>query len=154
MSFTWNGDNLHSRIRSAMLRGLFIGANIVHEKAVTSILNGQKSGEVYTTKFFTMGFGDGRIIVPYGKRPPHRASAPGEAPASDSGRLVASGQVTLDVAKMSANVNFATEYAAILEFGTEDARNEPRPFLRPALNSSYEEILGAIVTEVAAEIAS
>lgn len=59
----------------------------------------------------------------------HRASAPGDAPAPDTGRLRNS--VSHDVvatqngAKGTVSVN--TEYAAALELGTENI--EPRPYL-------------------------
>jgi len=60
----------------------------------------------------------------------HQASAPGEAPATDQGRLA--GSVTFDkVAKMSATVGSDLVYAAVLEFGSD--RIEPRPAWVPAV---------------------
>jgi len=63
----------------------------------------------------------------------HRASAPGQPPAVDTGRLRSSITYELGtsgrvlVARVGTNVN----YARHLELGT--SRMRPRPFLRPAL---------------------
>ena len=60
----------------------------------------------------------------------HQASAPGEAPATDTGRLANS--VTFDkVAQMSATVGSDLVYAAVLEFGID--RIDPRPAWVPAV---------------------
>lgn len=59
----------------------------------------------------------------------HRASAPGQAPAIDTGNLVNSihsEQVNRSEARTFTNV----EYAPMLEFGT--AKMAPRPFMTPA----------------------
>jgi HK97 gp10 family phage protein len=76
----------------------------------------------------------------------HRASAPGEAPASDSATLV--GSIRADVAGKEANVSANTKYAASLEFGTRNM--EPRPFMVPAMESerpSWERRLREAVTK-------
>ncbi len=153
MSVTWNGDKLHSRIRKALLLGLNDAARIVGEKAATSISGGSKTGSVYNKKFFTIGSGEGRIVVPFGRKPSHQASAEGEAPASETGALLASSEIVIDVAQMSVTVGFTSDHAAYLEFGTSgEVGMEPRPFLRPALNSSHEEIVDAIASAVRVEI--
>jgi len=60
----------------------------------------------------------------------HQASAPGESPATDTGRLANS--VTFDkVAQMSATVGSDLVYAAVLEFGSD--RIDPRPAWVPAV---------------------
>lgn len=61
---------------------------------------------------------------------PHRASAPGEAPATDTGTLVNSIQARRK-ARLEWWVTVGAEYGAGLEFGK--ARVEPRPFMRPAV---------------------
>ncbi len=63
---------------------------------------------------------------------PHQASAPGEAPAIDTGNLVNSIQVEL-TGPAAAVVYTNVEYAPYLEFGTIDM--EPRPFLQPAVDA-------------------
>ena len=62
----------------------------------------------------------------------HTASAPGEAPATDTGRLASSVNYKKDGA-MSATVGSEIVYAAMLEFGT--SRIAPRPAWVPAVEA-------------------
>lgn len=75
--------------------------------------------------------GSGREY-PRGKTAVHRASAPGEPPAPDTGRT--RGSVTHEVvvsgSRIIARVTVNVETALALELGTE--RIAPRPFLRPS----------------------
>ena len=77
-----------------------------------SILSGSKSGRQY--------FINGRR---------HQSSAPGQAPANSTGKLVRSIKVT----KIDGGheVKIDADYAAYLEYGT--SRMRPRPFILPAL---------------------
>jgi HK97 gp10 family phage protein len=73
----------------------------------------------------------GRI---YDKKSPsrsHRASAPGESPATDTGALARS--IVANVSGKTAEVVAAIEYAAPLEFGT--SKMAARPFMVPALET-------------------
>lgn len=81
--------------------------------SVKSIQRGSKSGRIYKR-------GDGY----------HQASAPGEAPASDSGRLA--GDVSMSIKGLVARVGTNVEYGRYLEFGTMNILE--RPWLRPALD--------------------
>jgi phage gpG-like protein len=72
----------------------------------------------------------GRVYKRRGRE--HQASAPGEAPAIDTGALVNSIQVEAS-GDLSAVVGTNMEYAAILEFG--GVRMAPRPWLGPAFES-------------------
>jgi HK97 gp10 family phage protein len=68
-------------------------------------------------------------ITRHGQTVTHRASAPGEAPAIDTGALRNSVR-----AQRKADLEWwvtTNEYAAYLEYGTR--RMAPRPFLRPAV---------------------
>lgn len=69
----------------------------------------------------------------------HKASAPGEPPASDTGRLLNSiGHTMYDGAQgRSARVSAKTKYALWLELGTRYMA--PRPFMRPALDIGIKE---------------
>ncbi len=67
----------------------------------------------------------------------HQASAPGEAPAMDTGNLVNSIQVEM-TGPAAAVVYTNVEYALYLEFGTIDM--EPRPFLQPAVDAVTEAV--------------
>jgi HK97 gp10 family phage protein len=83
----------------------------------------------------------------------HQASAPGEPPATDRGRLRASihhvlTAIAQDIASGKIIAGDAeVEYASYLEFGTADI--DPRPFMRPAL----EEHKGDFVREMKAALA-
>ena len=90
----------------------------IRSNAIKSILRGTKSGTVYEKT---------------NPRRTHRASAPGEAPASDTGRLA--GSIRADIAGKEASVSANTVYAEFLEreFGT--SKMEARPFMVPALEA-------------------
>lgn len=111
------------RVRRAVAKelnvALYASAKKVERDAKESILSGNKTGRLYRR---------GKTVV-------HRASAPGEAPASDTGRLVNSvlGEVvrgSAGEAKVKAGGGIV-RYARMLEFGT--IKMAARPFLFPAL---------------------
>ena len=108
-------------------------AQNIRTHAIKSILRGTKSGVEYQK---------------YSPRRKHRASAPGEAPASDTGRLA--GAIRADIEGRQAEVVADTEYAAWLEFGT--MKIQPRPFMVPAMEKErpkWEERLNRIVDKAA-----
>ncbi len=74
----------------------------------------------------------------------YRASAPGQPPQIDTGALARSLSVTLSPDGKSIEVGSDLPYAAIHEFGLGDAQE--RPFLRPALANSKDEILKIITS--------
>lgn len=80
----------------------------VESNAKTAVQTGAKTGRVYKR----------------GKGKSHQASAPGEAPATDTGNLV-NGISTQKVGDANWEVPVAADYAAKLE--------EDRPFLEPAV---------------------
>jgi hypothetical protein len=61
----------------------------------------------------------------------HRASAPGESPAVDTGNLTNSLH-TIKRGKFTREVITNAEYAKALEFGAPSRKLAPRPFLKPA----------------------
>lgn len=71
----------------------------------------------------------------------HVASAPGEAPAIDTGALSGSGYAER-AQEGTWVVGFSTEYAAAQEYGTP--RIEPRPYLRPAVEAHRDGFMAAI----------
>jgi len=81
----------------------------------------------------------------------HRASAPGEAPATDSGNL-ASHINHVFTSRFSARAGvFNVPYASRLEFGGRDKRGvyiAPRPYLRPALKKQGPKYIEAIKKSV------
>ena len=70
----------------------------------------------------------------------HIASAPGQAPASDTGRLVQSLRVEHQPGTKTARVVAGTKHAYLLEFGTATMRS--RPFMRPAVANVVKRGLG------------
>ncbi len=71
----------------------------------------------------------------------HQASAPGEAPATDTGNLVNSGYARRQQ-RCLWWVGFTAEYATALEYGTP--KMLPRPYLRPAIEHYREAFHQAI----------
>lgn len=99
-----------------------------HAFAVAGIERGPKSGRVYDTRFFTDAQGRLRRGEP---RPPHQASAPGQYPASDTGRLAGSVRMELpQPGRIEGRVGTAVAYGPMLEFGT--SRMAARPWLLPS----------------------
>jgi HK97 gp10 family phage protein len=67
----------------------------------------------------------------------HKASAPGEAPANDTGRLAGSISTYLNSTALESIVTAGrglAKYATMLEFGTRKIK--PRPFMFPALEKN------------------
>ncbi len=85
----------------------------IEAAAKQEIQAGSKTGRVYLR---------GKIA--------HQASAPGEAPATDTGHLVNAVTPYKRIDRFTGEVQWHSEYAAGLEFGTR--RIAPRPFIRPA----------------------
>lgn len=124
----WN-DGLIHEIRGAVMRGIVRATEGVKDEGTSLILDTPKTGRIYRRRGIT-----------------HQASAPGEPPASDTGRLVQSARTLYDTTALTGIVNWSTEYAGFLEFGT--SRMAPRPYARPALANCE----GQIVDDVAQEI--
>lgn len=94
-------------------------AQNIRTRAIRSIQGGPKTGKAYEK---------------YAPRRTHRASSPGQAPATDTGRLASS--IMADITGLTAEVSANVQYAAPLEFGTINMA--PRPFLEPALEAERE----------------
>lgn len=80
----------------------------------------------------------------------HRASAPGESPAVDTGALKNSVRIR-PVGNMVWEVYVAqpaSKYGTALEFGSPRRRLAPRPFLRPALEQVRKPFIAAIEREL------
>lgn len=108
-------------------------AALVAESEMKRSMTGPKSGREYNR---------GRTR----NRRPHRASAPGEPPAVDSGTLLNSISTLPGGTEFEAVVTVGAEYGAYLEFGTR--RMDPRPYVRPALEKARRalenDILGIV----------
>ena len=106
------------------------GGQFIRGEAIKSIQTGSKSGVMYQM---------------YNPRREHRASAPGEAPASDTGNLV-SKIIVKQKSKNITNVESNADYSAFLEYGT--SKMEPRPFMLPAFEKSKKPIINAVLKRV------
>jgi hypothetical protein len=76
----------------------------------------------------------------------HTASAPGESPATDTGRLV-SGTDFKSTGKLSAEVGNKVKYGAMLEFGT--FKIAPRPAWLPAIEAAAPKYIKRLETALA-----
>jgi len=105
-------------------------AQNVRTDAVKSIQRGPNTGRIY------------ELTTPSRS---HRASAPGEAPATDTGRLASSVSVRAS-GTMTAYVFTPIEYGPHLEFGTQNMA--ARPWLFPAMESQRADWLKRLGTVV------
>lgn len=115
------------RMIKALAGAMTLHAFDVMREANVSILKGPKTGRLYTR---------GKVS--------HRASAPGEAPATDFGHLVSSGRVnqaTIEGYVATATVGWTAIYAGWLEKGwvmKNGTHVAARPFARPAIIKMQE----------------
>lgn len=125
MSVNWNSPAVIAAVRQGAMQGVVQAIGIVEQHAVHLLTNPPKTGRVYRRRGVS-----------------HQASAPGEAPASDTGRLVGSRRIVFDQANIRARLIFADKKAAWLEHGTR--RMLPRPWARRALFEKAREIYAAV----------
>lgn len=130
MSRWWNSQAAINALTPGINRGLLKIAEQVEEKAAT-MMRGPHGGRIYTTYFITRGAGPNRVVIPVSARSPHQASAPGEAPAVDTGRLIRSSEIQNYPNEFRVVVRWTDSAAARMQLGTD--RIEPRPFASLAL---------------------
>lgn len=121
MTVNWDDKSIVSRLNKSIMTAIVRGTESVRNEAIRLVQQPPKTGRIYKRRGVQ-----------------HQASAPGEAPASDTGRLVNSITTSYDAENLSGKVNASTEYAVYLEYGTQ--KIEPRPFMRPALASKRAQI--------------
>ncbi|WP_435007987.1 HK97-gp10 family putative phage morphogenesis protein [Tundrisphaera lichenicola] len=114
-----NSERIKQNIADEVNKAVFASAQKVASDAKRSITSGQKSGRTYRRRTVT-----------------HQASAPGEAPASDTGRLVNDINAYLKGGGEAFTVagRGTVVYARMLEFGTR--LMAARPFFFPALEKN------------------
>jgi hypothetical protein len=119
------------KARGPLFGALRDGAPRVVNRAKRGIAKGPKTGKIYTTRFATGRNGN---VFAYGSRPPHQASAPGEYPAGDTGRLMGSihdpVQHDQTPTRLVIDIDVNAAHAAPLEF--KPAEKGGRPFLSRA----------------------
>jgi len=102
-------------------------------------------------KRYQRGPASGRTYQKYKPRRTHQASAPGQAPMTDTGRLQG-GTLFKKDGPASVRVFNAIEYAAELEYGSTNGRGRiaPRPAWRPAIEKmrpKYEKRVNRAIAE-------
>jgi hypothetical protein len=104
-------------------------AQQIAELAIQKILEGPKTGAVYTS----------------GPPPvPHQASAPGESPANWQGELAGSIHA-VPLGPREALVEVGSDHALPLEFGRADGTIAPRPFVQPAVDEATPAFEAALI---------
>lgn len=107
----------------AAVAGVTACAMVLRNEVLRLLQKGPKTGRVYKR----------RSVM-------HRASAPGEAPATDTGALVRSVMMDVVEASLEAIVSVGTLYARMLEFGT--LLMGRRPFMSTAVDNKRDELPG------------
>lgn len=130
MTLEWFGPEVLASVQKAAFRGVVRGTESVKTRMVERILQPPKSGRIYKRNTVS-----------------HQASAPGESPASDTGRLAGAVTTTYDIPNITGYINVSTAYAAALEYGT--ARVAARPYARVSLAEKADEIRADIAAEIA-----
>lgn len=141
-------------ISRAVATAVTRGAMLIQGRARTRILKGPKTGRIYGTVANVTKHAEAQKSGNAAQKRKaggkvHIASAKGQAPANETGNLARSIKVVKAVQrgnKWEAKVIADAPYAAALEFGTRGAGRsrrvviEERPFLRPSVAESMEEI--------------
>lgn len=118
-----NLDKYSKTMRANQRKAIFVGAYAIHKDAIDSIKKGPKSGRTYARGGKT-----------------HQASAPGEAPATDTGELISKIVVRVHNDGDIVDVASRAKYSFALELGTADGKIAPRPFLFPAFQKNIPKI--------------
>lgn len=125
-------DKITEDMKKEIAAALFVGGLKIEENAKLSIQREVKTGRAYRRRTVT-----------------HIASAAGQAPANDTGRLVNSFNVSQSADKMAVafkSGGATVAYAVALEYGTD--KMAPRPFMKPALEKSRAFIEKRMVTGI------
>ena len=114
-------DKVKEDLENNMQEVVLGGGQLIRGEAIRSIQTGAKSGKTYKKDNPTRT---------------HKASAPGEAPASDTGFLVSN--IRVKDQKDFVEVRSEASYSKFLEYGT--SKMLARPFMFPASEKSKPKI--------------
>lgn len=134
---------VEASVENGVRRGLVAGGARV-EATAKNLVRQPGQGRVYTHYLWTDN--QGRLRKGRERPAPHRASAPGDPPASDTGRLMGSIQSGMVGDGFRNEVTAATEYARWLEFGT--LKMAARPFMKPAIDQNRKPVLKILIQEI------
>lgn len=127
----WHGEALAAEIGAAANRGVVRWVSRLEDHWVKLITSGPKTGRRYKR----------RGVV-------HQASAPGEAPASDTATLVRNRETVLIPERFAARLRLTAAHALPLELGTRTMA--PRPHARRALRETEAAGQGDVMDEIRA----
>lgn len=133
MTVKWNGPVTIEKVRRGALVGVVRGIGIVEARAVYLITQTAKTGALYRRR--------GKL---------HRASAPGQAFASDTGDTLNRRDTAIDAAAIRARLTFRSVNALRMEKGTRKIK--PRPYAGPALAQTGKQVQDAIVSAISREL--
>lgn len=129
MPLNWYGDMIMVQARAAAMRGVVRGTESIRNEMIRLIQSPPKTGRIYRRRGVE-----------------HQASAPGQAPATDTGRLVNSIVTRYEPSELTGIVGVTAAYGDDLEFGTQ--KMEPRPYARPAVRNKIRGIEADIANEL------
>jgi len=132
----WHGKEITDKVIHHLKGKVNDMGNYVKDEAIRSMKHDPKSGRYYYGR-------SGKV---------YQASAPGEAPAVDTGSLVRSMSVNTKTGKDSIvayvgtmneskhDTQYRKGVSLVLEMGLGKLRDCPRPFLRPALKKLEKDV--------------
>ncbi len=120
-----------SKAETAVRRVVTATTMQVEADVKKAVQRGPKTGRTYTR----------------GKTRTHQASAPGEAPATDTGTLVSRVNREMHDSGRSGSVFSDVDYAGTLERG--NAKIDPRPYFAPALDANASSFVRNLEAAVA-----
>jgi len=138
-----NIDDLLPIIERKVNAALIIAGEVVATEARKNIEHAPRGGKTYRKKNAS------------GTYRTHKASAAGEAPATDLGFLARSITTEPDPQNMRMYVLCAhaiAPYAKVLEYGSMSGNLRPRPFMRPALRAKQKQAEAIVRQAVRAAI--
>ena len=121
MTVKWDSAAAIAAVRRKAVQGVTAATALVEDTSVQKITSGPKTGRIYRRNGVN-----------------HQASAPGEAPATDSNTLLPSRRTEVEENGLVGKVSYNTPYARRLELGDEVLA--PRPYLIPALEENRVEV--------------
>ena len=129
------GQQLIDILRRKVEGALVVSGEMIADRARKNINKSPRGGRTYVK---TNASGNTRI---------HKASAPGESPATDLGFLVRSIQVQPDFDNLRIRVvslHSIAPYARRLEFGDMSRNLQPRPFMFKALQAQKQKATNVV----------
>ncbi len=131
------------KARLRFKRAVVISMLALHKNIIARVKDGDKNGRLY--EYFYKLSATGNLFPTEKRGIPHRASAPGEAPANDQGNLWSSIVPVSDADGMGGTVVCNAKYGPWLEYGTHGHNGKhpiaPRPFFNPAFEEEKPTVL-------------